>query len=245
MRVLLLGGTAEARALAAALARRPELDVVTSLAGRTDRPAPVAGTVRVGGFGGTEGLAAFLTDRRISKVVDATHPFAVRITRQAVTACALVGVPLLVLDRPGWTAGPEDRWIRVPDVDAAAREVARLPGGTVLLTLGGTGPSRFAEDGSRSYLIRAVQPPPDPLPPKHTLLLSRGPFTPDTETALFARHHVIALVARDSGGRWTTAKLTAAARRGVPVIMIDRPPRPPASTVTSVDEVEDWLTRRR
>ncbi|GAA4787803.1 cobalt-precorrin-6A reductase [Actinomycetospora chlora] len=229
-RVLVLGGTAEARELATVLADRGHA-VTTSLAGRTRHPRLPAGEVRTGGFGGVEGLAAALGD--VDVLVDATHPFAARMTEHAVAAAGRAGVPLLVLRRPGWTAGPGDRWTRVPSLDAAA---AAIPGGArVLLATGRQGVGAFVEVDAW-FLVRAIEPP-DVLPPRAELVLARGPFALDDERALLDRHAITLVVAKDSGGA-TEAKLVAARERDLPVLLVDRPPLPEGvDAVATVDEV--------
>lgn len=241
--VLVLGGTAEARRLAAVLHGNPSLAVTSSLAGRVAVPALPCGEVRIGGFGGTEGLLAWLRGHRTDAVVDATHPFAARMTANAVEATAAAGVPLLVLRRPGWTAGPGDRWHRVPDAAAAAallsRSAAELGERVFLATGRGDLPEFAALD--RWFLLRAVDPPPPPLPARHHLVLARGPFTADGERALLREHRVDVLVTRDSGGELTAAKLVAARELGVPAVLLARPPAPEAPAVTSVDAAAAWL----
>jgi len=237
--VLVLGGTGEARRLAAALHRDPGFVVTSSLAGRVAVPRLPRGDVRIGGFGGAEGLAAWLSGHRTDAVVDATHPFAARMTANAVAATAVAGVPLVVLRRPGWTAGPGDRWHRVSDAATAAALVPRL-GTRVFLATGSGDLAAFAElDGW--FLLRAVDQPPPPLPARHHLVLARGPFTADAERALLREHRVEVLVARDSGGELTAAKLVAARELGLPVVLLDRPPVPGVPAVTSVEEAVAWL----
>lgn len=238
-RVLVLGGTAEARRLAAALQRDPSVTVTSSLAGRVAVPALPCGDVRIGGFGGPEGLAAWLRGHGTDAVVDATHPFAARMTANAVAATAATGVPLLLLRRPGWTQGPGDSWHRVPDAAAAA---ALLPGlgRRVFLATGSGDLAAFAHVDAW-FLLRAVDPPPPPLPPRHHLVLARGPFTADAERALLREHRIDVLVARDSGGDLTAAKLVAARELGLPVVLLDRPPAPDAPAVATVEEAVAWL----
>ena len=237
LRVLLLGGTGEARRLAALLAGRAEFDVISSLAGRVAEPVLPPGRTRVGGFDGPGGLASWLATERIGAVVDATHPFAAGITASAVTATVRAAVPLLVLRRPGWVAGPGDDWRRVPTMSAAAGP----PGERVFLTTGRQGLPVFAGDESRWFLVRAVDPPPAPLPPRSTVLLARGPYTVEGELELMRRHGIDVVVTKDSGGDLTAAKLTAARLLGLPVVMIDRPPAPEAPTVATVEQAESWL----
>ncbi|QFG26796.1 cobalt-precorrin-6A reductase [Actinomadura sp. WMMB 499] len=239
--MLLLGGTGEARRLAALLDGDPAVEVISSLAGRTAAPRALPGRVRVGGFGGAEGLAAWLRDERIGAVVDATHPFAARMTANAVRACADTGVPLLVLRRPGWSRGPGDDWRRVPSLAAAA---ASLPGERVFLTTGRTGLAAFAGDDRRRFLVRSVDPPEPPLPPRTTVVLARGPFTVEGETALMREHRIDVLVTKDSGGAMTAAKLTAARDLGLPVVLVDREPVPDGVPVTAtVEDAAAWLAR--
>jgi len=247
-RVLILGGTGEARALADALtvgpAAGPDARVVTSLAGRVHRPRLPAGQTRVGGFGGPTGLAAWLRTERITAMVDATHPFATRITASAVAAAAATGVPLLVLRRPGWTAGAGDDWHRVPNLAAAAAALPGL-GRRAMLTTGRRSLSVFAPLDELFFLVRTVDPPDPPLPRRMSLWLDRGPYTVEGELALMRAHAVDVLVTKDSGGQQTAAKLVACRQLGLPVVMVDRCPPPPVPTVTTVADVLAWLTTRR
>lgn len=206
-------------------------DIVSSLAGRVRDPLLPEGAVRIGGFGGVEGLREWLRDNGIHAVVDATHPFAATITENAVAATAALGIPLIRFGRPGWTAGPGDRWWRVPDLAAAAATSVRL-GERILLTIGRQGVGAFAGASRPWFLIRAIEPPDNPLPPRHEILLARGPFTAEGETELLIRRRIDVLVTKDSGGDLTYAKLVAAREVGIPVVMVDRPPLPPGVTVT-------------
>ena len=231
--VLVLGGTAEAREIAAALHGRGDVRVVSSLAGRVARPRLPVGEVRVGGFGGIDGLATWLRRHDVAAVVDATHPFAERIGHNAAAACPRARVPLLRLARPGWTERPGDRWHRVPRLPDAAALVPAL-GGRAFLTSGRQGLGAFAHDDATWFLIRTVDPPdPADLPPHHELLLDRGPYSRAGEGALLDRHAIDVLVTKDSGGALTAAKLDAARDRGVPVVMVDRPPRPDGEHATT------------
>ncbi|MFI7025538.1 cobalt-precorrin-6A reductase [Micromonospora sp. NPDC049900] len=242
MRVLILGGTAEARDLAARLVDRPALSVISSLAGRVADPRLPVGEVRVGGFGGADGLAGWLDAHRVDVLVDATHPYAARIRTAAVTAAARVGVPHLRLERPGWTARPGDRWHRVPDVAAAVRELPAL-GRRVLLTTGRQSLAAFRPSTGLWILARVVDAPDDPLPEHIRLLRSRGPYTLAGELELIRTHRIDVVVTKDSGGRLTEAKLDAARQLGLPVLMIDRPvPAVHPTTVSRVDEAVDWVS---
>jgi precorrin-6A/cobalt-precorrin-6A reductase len=236
--ILILGGTAEARELAAALDSAGAA-VMSSLAGRVGNPRLPRGEVRVGGFGGPEALAAWLREQGVGGVVDATHPFAERISASAAQACMAAGVPLLRLERPGWSERPGDRWHRVADL-AAAAELVPLLGRRVLLTTGRQGLSAFVRVDECWFLVRCVERPQPPLPPRHELLLDRGPYTLAGELALVDRHAIDLIVTKDSGGRLTEAKLDAARERGLPVIVVDRPPRPAARSVAGVAGALAW-----
>lgn len=239
--VLILGGTGEARALAELLARRGDLRVVSSLAGRVARPRLPVGEVRIGGFGGPERLADWLTEHRVQAVVDATHPFAERISASADAACATAGVPLLRLQRPGWQARPGDDWRWVDDLAEAA---ALLPsvGARAFLTTGRQGLAAFSGDASTFFLVRCVDPPePAALPAHHELLLDRGPYTLEGELELIDRHALDVIVTKDSGGALTVAKLDAARQRGLPVIVVRRPSRPQRQEVDTAEAAAAWV----
>ncbi|MEU3660437.1 cobalt-precorrin-6A reductase [Streptomyces sp. NPDC032940] len=223
--VLVLGGTTEARRLAAVLADRPGVRVTTSLAGRVTRPGALAGEVRTGGFGGAEGLAAWLRRQRVDALVDATHPFAGTITANAVRAADACGTPLVVLRRPGWHPGPGDRWHPVASLPDAAALLPEL-GRRVLLTTGRLGLGAFAHLTGLHFVARSVEPPEPPFPPGTRVLLARGPFTVADETALLRDHRIDVLVTKDSGGAATAAKLTAARDLALPVVVVRRPPLP-------------------
>ncbi len=240
MNVLVLGGTAEARQLASALHGRPGMAVTSSLAGRVAVPLLPPGDVRIGGFGGVDGLRRWLREKAVDSVVDATHPFAEAMTAHAVAATADTGVRLLVLRRDGWRAGPGDRWHRVAAAAAAARLLPDL-GERVFLATGRGDLPAFAGLDDRWFLLRAVDPPPPPLPARHQLVLARGPFTADAERALLREHRVDVVVTRDSGGVMTAAKLVAARELGLPVVLLDRPAAPEVPTVGTVDEAVRWL----
>lgn len=208
--------------------------MTSSLAGRVAVPSLPAGQVRVGGFGGADGLREWLRAHGTHVVVDATHPFAARMTAHAVTACAAAGVPLLVLRRDGWTAGPGDRWHRVPTPSAAA---ALLPGlgERVFLATGRGDLTAFVGLDGLWFLLRAVDPPGPPLPRRCHVVLARGPFTADAERALLREHRIEVVVTRDSGGALTAAKLVAARELGLPVVLLERPPAPDVATVATVE----------
>jgi precorrin-6A/cobalt-precorrin-6A reductase len=243
--ILVLGGTAEARELAGAL-DAAGVYVTSSLAGRVSRPRLPTGAVRVGGFGGPDALARWLAEHGTVAVIDATHPFAERISASAAMACARADVPLLRLQRPGWSAGPDDRWHWVDDLDAAAAAIPRL-GERVLLTTGRQGLPAFAVVQNAWFLVRCVEQPDPPLPPHHELLLDRGPYTLDSELVLVDEHRIELVVTKDSGGTHTAAKLEAARLRGLPVIVVRRPPSAELRSidVAAVSTVADALAWSR
>lgn len=230
--VLILGGTAEARELAEVLAADPGVRPITSLAGRTRSPVARAGELRAGGFGGPDRIARWLTEHAVAAVVDATHPFAAVISASTVQACAAAKVPLVRLCRPGWVATPGDRWHRVESGEAAARLLPDV-GERVFLTTGFYQLDAFVPL-DLWFLLRFLNAPRQPLPPRHDLLLQRGPFTIDGELDLLRERRIDVLVAKNSGGRMTSAKLIAARRLGLPVVLIDRPAQPEAWEVADV-----------
>jgi len=212
------------------------------LAGRVRNPALPVGQVRIGGFGGADGLAGHLRAHAVDALVDATHPFAATISAHAAAAARATGCPLVLIRRPGWTAQPGDRWTRVPDMAAAASAVAALPPGCVFITTGRRDLAAFAGDSGHRFLVRTVDPPSGALPVPMTLILARGPYTTDGEAALMREHDVTALVTKDSGGQLTAGKLAAARARGIPVVMVERPEAPPGvRAVATVDQARAWL----
>jgi precorrin-6A/cobalt-precorrin-6A reductase len=241
MRVLLLGGTAEGRELATRL--HPHVDIVSSLAGRVPDPALPVGPVRIGGFGGVDGLRRWLRDERIDAVVDATHPFAATMTAHAAQVCRELAMPHLVLARPPWDPGGA---IVVASDTGAAEAVAEQRFSRIFLTTGRSGVKVFA-DSEAWFLIRAVSEPDGAvLPRHHQLVLSRGPYRYDDEFALMSRHQIDALVTKNSGGDMTRAKLDAAAALDIPVLMVARPQLPGGVTaVGTVQEAADWVAEIR
>jgi precorrin-6A/cobalt-precorrin-6A reductase len=240
MKVLLLGGTGEARELAELLVS-DGVDVVSSLAGRTADAVHPVGDVRVGGFGGVDGLTAWLRANPVDAVIDATHPFAARMTASAAVAAAQTGVPHLVVRRAGWTPVPGDDWHWV-DTASSAAELLPVLGSRVFLTIGRQGLADFATTGLWT-LARCVDPP-EPRPTWCTLVLARGPFALADELTLMRRHQIDVLVTKDSGGPATAAKLTAARQLSLPVVVIRRPELPSGpEVVESVAQAAQWVMR--
>ena len=285
--------------MARALAGSGDVDPILSFAGRTENPVPPPVPYRTGGFGGPPGLAAFLRDQAIGAVVDATHPFAARISANAVPACHDAGVPLVVYTRPAWTAEPGDQWVRAADIGTAVLSLRDLSSETpphtsvilsrsrsdrveerttveldteagsvdalrlstralrarlrmmgwkdrplsVFLTTGRLDLARFGAAPQHRYLIRTIDPPdPAELPPNATVLLARPPFTVADETALMRRHGIDLLVTKNSGGTASAAKLVAARKLGLPVLMIERPPPSGTPELHDLGEVLAWIS---
>ena len=243
-RVLVLGGTGEARAIAASLAVRADVSTILSLAGRTAAPVPQPVPTRHGGFGGAAGLAAYLASDEIDLLVDATHPFASRMSANAVAAAAQVGIPLLVLRRPAWTPHADDHWQIVATMRAAALALGNTPK-RVFLAVGRSEIAVFEAAPQHVYLLRSVDPvDPAPALPHLTQLLSRGPFAEHDEADLLRREKIEVVVSKNSGGAATIGKIVAARRLGLPVVMVARPPDPPAwAGLGPADKVADLLAR--
>ena len=239
MTVLVLGGTSEARALAGELALDAELRVISSLAGRVSNPSLPAGEVRVGGFGGAAGLAAYAVAESVGAVVDATHPFAETISAHAADACARAGLPLLRLARPAWYSRDGDDWHDAGSLGEAAAMLPEL-GTRVFLTTGRQGLAAFAEL-DLWFLIRCVDPPDAPLPARSEVLLARGPYERDAERVLMRSHGIDVLVTKNSGGPLTEGKLDAARDLGIPVVMVSRPATGAAESVTTVSDAVRWV----
>ena len=241
--LLILGGTGEASALVrAVLARFGEtLNLTTSLAGRTQRPGPLPGRIRIGGFGGAAGLAAYLTEHGVDRLIDATHPFAARISTAARLACEEARVPRLLLLRPPWRRHLLDRWIEVDSVAAAAKIVGSY-GRRAFLTVGAGEVSCFAATAGVHFLVRLIDPPKRPLPLHcYDVVIGRGPFALAEERDRLKRHAIDVLVCKASGGAATEAKILAARELGLPVIMVQRPPPEPGDAVETVEAAVDWL----
>jgi len=238
--ILILGGITEAYALARELADQPDVRVISSLAGRTENPRLPVGEVRIGGFGGPEGLATYLRDNHIDAVVDCTHPFAARMGWNAAQGCAAAGVPLLRLERPAWVAQDGDLWDDVDDWPEAVALVG-AQSKRVLMAVGRQELEPFAGLDHVWFLIRSVEAP-DPMPPfaQAEILLARGPFTLESERELLTARRIDTIICKNSGGP-TDAKLAAARELGLRVVIKSRPRRPDTPKAASVDEALDWL----
>jgi precorrin-6A/cobalt-precorrin-6A reductase len=247
--ILVLGGTSEARVLAALL-MDANVPVISSLAGRVAEPRLPVGEVRIGGFGGVEGLRAWLAANNVSAVIDATHPFAEGITANAIRACSAEEIPLLRLERAGWSGAPgAETWHWVDSHDEAATLSATL-GSRQFLTIGRQSLDRFVEPlRDAAALVRVVDAPEIALPQAWTLIRSRGPYPLDAELALLRSHGADVLVTKDSGGSYTWQKMVAAGQLGVPVIVVRRQPHPAIAdgqvpVVSDAAAAVDWLARQ-
>lgn len=234
-RLLLLGGTRDARRLAEALAEDPRWLITSSLAGITRSPDAIAGAVRTGGFGGSAGLAHYLREQHIDVVVDATHPFATTISHNAHRAAAAFGCRYVRLARPPWQPGPDDVWVEARDVADAARRIA--PASTVFLTIGRQQLAPFVVRRDIALIARMIEPPAAGIADTTTVILARPPFRLADEIALMRNHAVDVLVTKNAGGDAVAAKLAAARELGINVIMIARPAGQPPADATTVAEM--------
>ncbi len=241
MRVLILGGTSEARALASRVADTPAIDAVLSLAGRTRGPQAQPVPARIGGFGGVEELCAYLRRERIERVIDATHPFAAQMSRHAAEACARMQIPLLMFTREPWRKQPGDEWIEVDDLDEGVRALGDKPK-RVFLTIGRLGLAAFARAPQHFYLIRTIDPPHDLAAlPNRQLTYARGPFTVEEEEQVMRKAAIDVLVTKNSGGPATYAKVLAARQLSIPAIVVRPPARPDVPVVHDIDEAMRFL----
>lgn len=243
-RLLILGGTGDAAELAVRASQIPDIEVITSLAGRTQQPATPTGTVRIGGFGGAAGLAAYLHDRAIDLLIDATHPFAAQISVNAAAAAAECQVRHLMLVRPAWQPVQGDRWIEVESHAAAATALSQQSK-RVFLTIGRQELAAFAGLDAIWCLMRAIDPPAINTPiPNGKLLLDRGPFTLENERKLLLEYQIDTIVSKNSGGDATYAKIAAARELGIPVVMVQRQPIPDVEQVADVAGAMSWLVQQ-
>jgi precorrin-6A/cobalt-precorrin-6A reductase len=244
MRVLILGGTTEASELTRLLASDTRFEATVSLAGRTANPKAQPVRTRIGGFGGIDGLIAWLTQERIQAVIDATHPYADQISANAVAACDRLALPLASIMRSPWQAQAGDDWREVASADAAVDALGPAPR-TVFLSLGRLELGAFVNAPHHHYVARTIDPPGDvALPPDIRLLVGRGPFDRETEASLLAREKIDVLVSKNSGGPATYAKIEAARELKVPVVMIARPDKPHGHPLASAREALVWLEQQ-
>ncbi len=246
LRILILGGTAEASALARFIAGDRRFHATVSLAGRTAAPAAQPLAMRVGGFGGADGLARWLTKENIAAVIDATHPYAARISANAVNACARLKLPLGSIVRPPWTEAPGDRWRKAESVRAAAGLLAtEEQPRRVFLSVGRLELAAFAAAPQHDYLARTIDAPEigGALPPRIRFMLLRGPFDTASEAALLAAERIDLIVSKNSGGPATYGKIEAARHAGLPVLMVGRPEKPHGHVLGSPEEAMSWLAR--
>lgn len=240
-RVLILGGTTEASTLVRRLAADARFCPILSFAGRTQPPKAEGYEIRVGGFGGAQGLAAYLRRETINAVIDATHPFAARMRWNVAEACSDGGVPRLRLERGPWRQQAGDLWHLVPDMDQASAALAWSQ--RIFLTIGRQDLAAFAGYDNKWFLVRAIEPPDlDPPLPGETIL-ARGPFTIEDEIELINLWRIDTIVSKNSGGSATEAKITAARRLGIKVVMVDRPSNPDGPLVETVAEAAAWLAQ--
>ncbi len=240
-RILILGGTSEARLLGERLAKRGGLDVTLSLAGRTAAPLPHAVPIRVGGFGGAAGLADYIASERIGALIDVTHPYANIISENAAAAAHQTGVAFMALRRPPWTAVVGDRWTEVDGTGAAVTAIGARPRG-VFVALGRNELAPFAGAPQHRYLVRSVDPVEPPLPLPHvTYVTARGPFSEADDRALMMVHAIDVVIAKNSGGAAAYGKIAAARTLGVEVILLRRPAALDGPAVVTVDDAIAWL----
>ena len=242
-RLLILGGTGDGVELARQATNIPGVQVISSLAGRTIVPKSLVGAVRIGGFGGKAGLVEYLQAEQIDLLIDATHPFAAQISRNAAGAARQVGIPWLMLIRPGWERLREDDWIEVGSVEAA---VMAIPASAerIFLTIGRQQLAPFAGLTDKWCLIRSIDPPDSGiLLPSGEVLLDRGPFSLDQELQLLRDYRIDAIVSKNSGGDATYAKIIAARELDIPVVMVQRSIVPEGDIVTNVSGVIEWLIK--
>lgn len=241
LRILLLGGTTEAATLADRLANANNIEATLSLAGRTTNPAASKLPMRVGGFGGCDGLAGYLRQEKIDLLIDATHPFAARMSANAVAAAAATNIPLLAIERPAWTPVEGDNWIEHDSIDAA---IAALPSEPqdVFSGLGRQAIDALCRAPQHHYLIRVVDPLELPCELINSeLIAARGPFRTSEDARLFADYNIRYMLAKNAGGGATYAKIEAARQLGITVHMVRRPTLPDRNTVSTADEAMAWI----
>jgi len=240
-RVLILGGTGDAAKLAAIASQLDGVEVISSLAGRTQQPTAPIGSVRVGGFGGEAGLVAYLQEYQVSYLIDATHPFAAQISWNAVAAATKASIPHLMLVRPAWQKESGDCWLEVDRLEAAVTLLENQTG-RIFLTIGRQQLAPFARLQHLWFLMRSIDPPDASLPiPQGEMLYDRGPFILEQERKLLTDYNINLIVSKNSGGNATYAKVIAAREMGISIVMVNRPAMPPVTQVSTIDDAIDWL----
>ncbi|HLP87946.1 MAG TPA: cobalt-precorrin-6A reductase [Nostocaceae cyanobacterium] len=243
LRVLILGGTGDAAKLVERVANITGIQVISSLAGRTREPVAPVGNVRVGGFGGAAGLAEYLRTENINVLIDATHPFAAQISENAAEVAEMLGIPRLILSRPGWERQEGDDWLEVENHTEAAK-VLENRGKRVFLTIGRQEIGAFAHLRKIWFLMRMIDPPTDDYIPNGEILCDRGPFTLENEKAILRQYEIDTIVSKNSGGAATYPKIIAARELGIPVIMVKRQPIPDGEVVADIDSAVKWLLEK-
>ena len=240
--LLILGGTTEASAFAQIISKTT-INARLSYAGRVSRLLPSPIQKRVGGFGGVSGLIEYLKSEQITHVVDATHPFASKMSKNAIEACSIASIPLAALTRPPWHSKKGDKWINVPNLEAAVQYL-KQPKKRVLLAIGRQNLSLFYAQPHHKYVLRLVDPPEQPLKfPDHSVNIARGPFTIQDDTALFKKNKIDLVVAKNSGGSGAYSKIEVARTLGVSVVMVDRPKIPSRKEIFQVDSALNWVNQ--
>ncbi|NJL63807.1 MAG: cobalt-precorrin-6A reductase [Methylacidiphilales bacterium] len=241
MRVLILGGTGDASALATQAAAIPHVEIITSLAGRTRQPLMPVGNVRIGGFGGETGLVEYLLQMQIDVLIDATHPFAAQISRNAANSATEIGIPYLMLVRPAWEPVRGDNWLEVENIKLAATSLEERAE-RVFLTVGRQELAAFAHLHHIWFLMRMIDPPTsDAIVPPGEILCDRGPFSLDNEREILHNYKIDTIVSKNSGGDATYPKIIAARELGVKVVMVKRPNIPLGEKVADVNSAIAWL----
>lgn len=246
MRVLILGGTSDGSRLAAMISQREELEgveLLTSLAGRTQNPNLGTNQIRIGGFGGVAGLVDYINSMSIDIIIDATHPFATQISNNGLRAAKIANIPHLMVVRPGWERQPEDNWIEVESLDIAVQAIAKI-GQRVFLTIGRQEIGKFAEIEHIWFLMRMIDPPNDGKIPRGEILLERGPFTLESDRQLMINYRIDHLISKNSGGNATYSKIIAARELGIPVVMVRRSQLPQCLQVGDIEGAVEWLIRQ-
>lgn len=240
--ILVLGGSNEGFALAKTLQGHKNYTITSSLAGRTSLPKKPVGPYRIGGFGGSEGLKHYINTNKIDAIIDATHPFAQNITKNAAKAAGDTKCPLLHIWRPQWKRAAKDNWIEVPTMQAAAERLTKHHA-PIFLTIGRLELAAFLPRTDLAFITRAIEPNQNEQWPKNFhFIYAKGPFDYNQELALIKKYNIKAIVTKNSGGPGAFAKIEVARTLNLPVIMINRPPKPKGNLASTPEEALNWLT---